>query len=114
MKTTRLGLAAASVLMIASTSAFADPLSAVYGNTMRVERADGQIVNYYFNEDQTFSTEGAMEMSGTWTLEGMTFCTLVDGTELCNEIEERQLGDEWEEDDNAGGTRKVSLVEGRE
>ncbi len=113
MKTKRLGFMVAVALTVMSGSAFADPLSAVYGNTMRVETADGQIVNYYFNEDQTFSVEGAIEMDGTWTLEGSTFCTLVDGTEQCNEIEERQVGDKWEEDDNAGGTRKVSLVEGR-
>lgn len=113
MKTKRFALLAALALTLTSGSAFADLLTAVYGNTMRVEAADGGITNFYFNEDQTFSTEGAIEMSGTWTLEGSSFCTTVDGAEQCNEIEERKLGDEWEEDDNAGGTRKVSLVEGR-
>ena len=112
MKTKLFSLAAATALMFATT-AQADILSAVYGNTMRVETSDGQIVNYFFNEDQTFSTAGAIEMSGTWTLEGSTFCTTVDGETACNEIEERAIGDSWEEDDNAGGTRKVSLIEGR-
>ena len=114
MKMKLLGLTAALSFGVMAGTALADPLSAVYGNTMRVQTAEGEIVNFYFNEDKSFETTGALVMSGTWTLEGMTFCTLVDGETNCNEIEERQIGDEWVEDDNAGGTRKVTLVEGRE
>ena len=114
MKKTIFSFSAALSIGLFSSVAFADPLSAVYGNTMQVETADGEIVNYFFNEDQTFSTDGATEMSGTWTLDGSTFCTTVDGETNCNEIEERAVGDTWQEDDNAGGVRTVTLVEGRE
>ena len=108
----RTSLLAAAALLASTLPAFAGAMDGVFGNTLRVTYADGSVVDHYMNEDGTFSTDTGVE--GTWTLDELTLCITVDGNTNCGPIEEgRGIGAVWEEDDGQGGTRSVTIVEGR-
>ena len=106
----RLALVATTLAALAF-SAHAGPADYAFGNTIRSEGADG-IVDYYVDEDGTFSTGGGE--TGTWSVDGAKICLTIGDSTSCGDLHEgAKPGDSWTEDDGAGGTRAVTLIEGR-
>lgn len=81
-------------------------------NTLQVEATDGTITNIYFNADGTY--HNSKNESGTWTLEGDSFCSRPNGgEETCNTMTDRSVGDSWSETDPEGNQITLSIIAGR-
>ncbi len=95
--------------------AHADLMDVTYDNTVNIGVGDRVIVSYYFNEDGTVTLLGmdGSSADGHWTLDGTTLCVTVEDQSSCNEIAEREVGDEWTEVAEDGNTITVSVTEGR-
>ena len=108
-------LALATATATLAAPAFADTMSATYGNTVSVTTADGSVVNYYMNEDGSFSmAAGDTTVDGTWRLDGDDICLTVGGEETCSPLDNsRSVGDTWEATDADGNTITLSIVAGR-
>ena len=106
--------AAACVFVIvasAASPALAGPLDYAFGNTVRIENADG-VTDYYLNEDGTFST-GAGD-SGTWIVDGAQICTMVGEATDCGPYQaDRKVGDSWTDAQEDGSVVTVTVIEGR-
>ncbi len=96
--------------------AFADTMSATYGNTVTVTNAEGAVINYYMNEDGSFSMSAGETMAeGTWRIDGDNICLTVGGEETCSPLDNsRSVGDTWEAQDADGNTITLSIVAGRQ
>lgn len=110
------------VLIAAMVFAFGAPamaeelMDSTYGNTVTVADTDGNVmVSYLFNEDGTFSMAAAdgSAADGTWTVDGTTLCVTLGEETNCSEIQDRDVGDSWEDTDEEGNTVVISIVEGR-
>lgn len=112
-------LAAALVFAATLTSgaAFADTIQNGYGNTFVVTTADGGSLNYYFNQDGTFSaTSGGQTIaSGTYQVaDGQLCVTAAGGQPACSAyVGDKNVGDTWSQTAGDGSTINVTLQAGR-
>jgi len=114
---TFIGAAALVAATLLAGAAFAnDTMEATYGNTVAVTLGDGTVVNYYMNEDGTYSmTAGDATVNGTWTEgDGQVCLTPEGGEEACSPlVDGKAVGDTWEAEGSDGSTITLSIVEGR-
>lgn len=112
----------AAVLMtfgLATTASVvhADTVDVAIGNTIVVRYSTGEVVRYYFNEDQTFTaTWSEGEIAGTWEIRGEKICIdMGDGDVACDDYpKDKDVGDSWTEvDDDDGTTMTISIEAGR-
>jgi hypothetical protein len=112
-----LGVIIAVSTLAFSGAAFAEELmDSTFGNTVTIAAADGTVVvSYHFNDDGTFAMTSAdgLTTNGTWALDGTNLCVTVGEENSCSEIEDRNVGDSWDETDENGNTMTISIVEGR-
>lgn len=91
-----------------------DTFTVILSNTMRVIAKDGTVQNWLFDEDGTFTSLAGV--SGTWTLEGDTLCTLYGErtTPGCFDLPTgKTVGDAWDQVVGSGRTMELSIVAGR-
>ena len=91
-----------------------DTFTEILSNTMRVVAKDGTEQNWLFEEDGTFISLAGV--SGTWTLEGDTLCTLYGErtTPGCFDLPPgKAVGDTWDQVVGSGQTMSLSIVAGR-
>lgn len=118
---TMFGVLAASVLM-AGVAFAEDPLAGVYGNTVTITNAGGEVTKLHINADNSYAAmlPGDVTHKGTWAVTEGTICfTLVepappaDAQPVCGLVEAgRKAGDSW---DQGEGDQKVTIAitEGR-
>lgn len=109
-------IALAAATTIAGAALANDTLDATFGNTVTVTLGDGTAVNYYMNEDGTYSmTAGEATVSGTWTeADGQVCLTPEGGEEACSPlVDGKAVGDSWEGEGSDGSTITLTIVEGR-
>lgn len=113
-------VAAALAFAVALTSgvAFADTIQNGYGNTFVVTTADGGTLNYYFNQDGTFSAtaNGQTVASGTYQVANGQLCvvTAAGGQPACSAyVGDKNVGDSWSQTAGDGSTIGVELRAGR-
>jgi hypothetical protein len=110
-------LAAAAGVALLSGAAFADTISASFGNTLTTTGADGVTVRWMFNADQSYTMalpDGAT-VSGTWARNGGDLCVTPNGggEAVCAPIVEgKAVGDTWTVE-TATGPVTVALIAGR-
>lgn len=100
----------ASVVLAAG--AFANPV--FHANTLRVDYPDGSQIDWYLNEDGSFTT--SVGLAGTYVEgEGKICITPADGEEVCSTYadETRSTGDVFTATGDDGTQFTVTIVEGR-
>jgi hypothetical protein len=114
------GLIAVLVCLASPAIAAEDVMSTRYGNTTVAIDVHGAESRTWYNADHTFaSTQGGVQLKGTWSLEGNTLCRHYDvappgaPNPYCFPADKlRRVGERWTVGE---GERKMSLtlVEGR-
>jgi hypothetical protein len=115
MKKVMAALAAGAVLM--AGAAFADTMSASFGNTMTTTGADGVTVRWMFNADNTYTMAlpDGTSLAGTWARNGAELCVTPNGggDVVCAPVVEgKAVGDTWTVQ-TAAGPVTVALTAGR-
>lgn len=124
-KTSIIAIAATSTL--ASTAmaqdakpAAADPMAAMYGNTITLEIAPYWAAEQYYERDHTWTQiDGyGVKTAGTWSIKGGRGCqvqTKPPGPTYCQDFVARKVGDVWTNiDASTGNTIRIGLIAGRE
>jgi hypothetical protein len=112
-------LAAAFVLgaVLASGAAFADTLQNGYGNTFVVTTANGAVLRYHFNADNTFALHApdGSHVSGTYEIANGQLCiTPAGGERGCTTyVGDKNVGDTWTQTGVDGSQVTVTLQAGR-
>jgi len=113
---TFLTTAVLAATMAFAAPAFADTMSATYGNTVTVTTAEGVQIHYHMNEDGSYdmiTPEGTI--SGTWAIDGDNICLTPAGGEAgCSPLDnDRGVGDSWDATAADGSAITLSITEGR-
>lgn len=98
--------------------AFADTMSATFGNTVTTQGPDGAVVRWQFNADNSYSVtlpDGATA-AGTWELGGGQLCVTPTGggQRQCAPLADgKGVGDTWVTTNDAGESVTVAIIAGR-
>lgn len=117
---TKSAFGATAALLLTSTVALADPLAAVYGNTLQVSYPDGVQVSIFVEEDNTYTgtLPDGSEIGGIWEAAGEQICFTRQTPEpeepACQEFAEGiAVGDTWEGVGLNDQPATFTVVEGR-
>ena len=104
--------AVCALLPLTLSAGAGDLLAGSFGNTTTMTYADGSVVEFYFDEDGTFSTDTGI--GGSWSLDGVTLCLSNEGESRCGEWGgPYSAGDTWQQNDPDGNLMTVTITDGR-
>jgi hypothetical protein len=113
----KLAAALAFGAVLATGAAFADTMQNGYGNTFVVTTADGAVLRYHFNADNTFvmhAPDGS-QVSGAYEVANGQIClTPAGGERGCTAyVGDKSVGDTWTQAAADGSQITVTLEAGR-
>lgn len=103
-------------------AAFADPNANLFGNTVVITSAKGDVTKAMINKDGTYSTvlPDGKTVKGTWAAAGANTCytqtepaPAADAKPFCTPNEDRKVGDTWDAKAPDGSTMKFALQAGQ-
>ncbi|MGH6950363.1 MAG: hypothetical protein ACREH4_05800 [Vitreimonas sp.] len=113
----KLAAALAMGAVLASGAAFADTVQNGYGNTFVVTTANGAVLRYHFDADNTFDlhTPDGNHVSGTYEVANGQLCiTPAGGERGCTAyVGDKNVGDTWTQAAADGSQISVTLQAGR-
>ncbi|HEX7759184.1 MAG TPA: hypothetical protein VF459_06770 [Caulobacteraceae bacterium] len=113
-----LSLVGAAAALLGATPALADP-TALFGNTLRLQLADGSIVNFYINSDGSYTEvfPGGALTGGSWTETADQMCYTQQTPDVlptaCDPKITKAVGDSWPIAGPDGQAEQFSIVAGR-
>lgn len=112
-------IATLGFVVMTSAAAWADdPLASVYGHTILLTAASGEVDQYWIKEDNTYSGKRAdgSTVNGTWEIRDGKACfkeTTPEGEEFetCDsQIEGKTVGDEWQVTNEKDGSVSTTSI----
>ncbi|WP_395644623.1 hypothetical protein [Terricaulis sp.] len=117
MKKLAAALALGAVLMTAGAAYGQQMMQAAFGNTLVITGADGQVVLYHFNADNTYDLvlPDGRTIPGTYAINGNQIClTPAGGQQGCTDyVGDKNVGDTWTQHATDGSTISITLRAGR-
>lgn len=103
--------------VLSAGASFADTMANAYENTVVITLADGAVVRYHFNADNSFvlhAPDGSV-VNGAYEVAGDQIClTPTGGERACTEyVGDKNVGDTWTQTAADGSTITVTLEAGR-
>lgn len=113
----RLAAGIAIAAALAAGPALADTVQNSFGNTITVTYANGTVVRYLFNADNTFSViapDGTTTQGAYAIADGQICLTPQGGDRACtNYVGDKNVGDTWTQTATDGTEVTVALIAGR-
>lgn len=95
-----------------------NPMENIFGNTLVVKSVRGN-ARLWYNPDGTFTgvDDKGNQLSGTWTIDGVSLCTTIlkpaPRPEHRGTLEPHKIGDSWEDHRSDGTTTRLTIEAGR-
>jgi len=113
----KLAVALAFGAVLTTGAAFADTVQNGYGNTFVITAANGAVLRYHFNADNTFTlfAPDASQVSGAYEVANGQIClTPAGGERACTSyVGDKNVGDTWTQTGADGSQITVTLQAGR-
>jgi hypothetical protein len=113
----RIVAALAFATALSAGAAFADTVQNGYGNTFVITTADGAVIRYHFNADNTFTlfAPDGSQVAGAYEVANGQICiTPTGGERACTGyVGDKNVGDTWTQAAADGSQITVTLQAGR-